>query len=290
MRDWKDTTLIHHQSVIVHSVFVRPGDQNYLLARWTLAQGLYPEFFWQALQCLEKYMKAALVLNKRRILGFRHDLGRLWRCVAATFPMTLDQEFSKPSKLADDFWTEGTIEGFISRIHAQGSADSRYGLVSWARQTDDLFKLDQIAYRLRQLTVGMDWVIGLDFPSSGPNKKWSGNTCKDALEACPNLMIRGEMRELDRLANNMGATLHDIIHSWNFEFRRADADIKWPAPKTIAPGMGPFENSHLFLCWQALNSGNTLPNNFLEAMRWTAEHIPMPPGDQRLIKSKLAKF
>ena len=57
---------------IVDAFFIRTADNNYINARWCAFHGLDLDFFWQALHCLEKYMKAALVLNDRPALVYRH--------------------------------------------------------------------------------------------------------------------------------------------------------------------------------------------------------------------------
>ena len=48
---------------VVTQMFVDTADQNYLIARWAYHRGLFLDFFWNACQALEKYLKASLLLN-----------------------------------------------------------------------------------------------------------------------------------------------------------------------------------------------------------------------------------
>jgi hypothetical protein len=58
-----DTPLNHFKSVFAHKFFVAPSDRNYFFARFAKTYGINEEFWWQALQTIEKLLKAGLVLN-----------------------------------------------------------------------------------------------------------------------------------------------------------------------------------------------------------------------------------
>ena len=53
---------------IVTSMFVDPGDENYVMARIAYHGGLYQDFFWNAAQATEKYLKASLLLNGETLI------------------------------------------------------------------------------------------------------------------------------------------------------------------------------------------------------------------------------
>ncbi|MCA1796649.1 MAG: HEPN domain-containing protein [Geobacteraceae bacterium] len=47
------------------------ADQDYIAARLSYRHGLYPQFHWQSLQALEKYLKAILLYNREQAHGVR---------------------------------------------------------------------------------------------------------------------------------------------------------------------------------------------------------------------------
>src|SRR6266480_1350660 len=53
------------------------GASNYVTARWCFHEGLNVDFFWLGVHCLEKYLKAALLLNGRRTIGYGHNIVKL---------------------------------------------------------------------------------------------------------------------------------------------------------------------------------------------------------------------
>ena len=59
---------------LIWDLLVRPADENYMTARFFLLNGIYNEFTWQAAHALEKYIKAALVLNGISIRNYSHNI------------------------------------------------------------------------------------------------------------------------------------------------------------------------------------------------------------------------
>jgi len=49
------------------------ADQDYIAARLSYRHGLIPQFHWQALQALEKYIKAILLYNRIKAKDINHD-------------------------------------------------------------------------------------------------------------------------------------------------------------------------------------------------------------------------
>jgi hypothetical protein len=67
-------SLNHFKSVLAHHFFIKQADQNYFLARFSRIHGIHQEFYWQALQAIEKYLKAGLVLNDVSVLRYSHNI------------------------------------------------------------------------------------------------------------------------------------------------------------------------------------------------------------------------
>ena len=54
--------------------FRNVADYDYIAARLSYRYGLIPQFHWQALQALEKYIKAILLYNRIKAKNINHDL------------------------------------------------------------------------------------------------------------------------------------------------------------------------------------------------------------------------
>jgi hypothetical protein len=62
------------QTDVVHDLFVRTADENYITARSCAVNRLYTDFFWLAVHALEKYLKAVLLLNGSSSKGCVHNM------------------------------------------------------------------------------------------------------------------------------------------------------------------------------------------------------------------------
>ena len=52
-----------HIVKVIYESFVIPADEDYLTARLLVKSKLYRGFYWSAAQCIEKYLKAYLLLH-----------------------------------------------------------------------------------------------------------------------------------------------------------------------------------------------------------------------------------
>jgi hypothetical protein len=66
---------------VVRELFISTADDNYTLARWCFQQKLNVDFFWLAVHCLEKYFKAALLMNGHSSQGYNHRIVDLYEAV-----------------------------------------------------------------------------------------------------------------------------------------------------------------------------------------------------------------
>ena len=94
MRDLDDLYPFKHS--IVDDLFIKTADDNYVAARWCFYVGLDVDFFWLAVHCLEKYMKAALVLNERPARTYGHDIEKLYADVVPLAPELLPTTLTVP--------------------------------------------------------------------------------------------------------------------------------------------------------------------------------------------------
>jgi len=141
---------------IVRECFVNTADDNYIAARWCFVEGLHINYFWLSVHALEKYMKAALLLNGESSKSYSHDIIKLYRktkCLAADL---LPNALNKPDSLDIDRWIDESPEAFIQRLYRNGNAHNRYQIGGFYRRDEDLFKLDIMVYELRRLCVPLD--------------------------------------------------------------------------------------------------------------------------------------
>ena len=71
---------------IVNELFIATADDNYIAARWCFHQNLNVDFFWLAVHCVEKYLKASLLLNGENVKKQSHDIVKMFPAVKALAP------------------------------------------------------------------------------------------------------------------------------------------------------------------------------------------------------------
>ena len=288
----KIESLNYFKYVTAYQFFIEPADNDYLLARWMLINN-FSGHFWHVSQSIEKYLKAGLVLNGHSVRSQSHGITKLHKEHLRVFAGLALAKFSRPDGLSSDYWTDETVEEFILRVDRIGSPDSRYGLTSWSKREDDLFKIDQLIWSLRRLTIGLDWCLGsdsfLDAAVSGiTNEAYSVALSKD-LKLEPLGPIKGLTKKLPEI----GTEFADILHSWNFSFLRNETDTSKPIPTHVVPDFGSFRNSHLTIYWEILNAKDiagklrVLNPLFVEGMRWLVSAIKLPNDAVQEINGKL---
>lgn len=282
-----DVPLNHFKSVFAHQFFVAPADQNYFFARFARIHGLEREFWWQALQTIEKLLKASLILNEVSVkVGFGHNVEKLWRRNKETLGDLALDKFTKPDQLERKYWRGSSIDHFVERVHRMGHPDSRYGLLSYAGKVDDLFLFDQLSFELRRRTIGVDWIVGADFPCSD-FEDFNGQPFRNVLTECPKKQIRP--MEVPRGDISVtGDKLEDVVHSWNFSYTRADGDLERPAPPPAVPQFPVFSNSYLYLIWKEINL-NGVTDGTKAKVEWLLDSIQIGQKAEDQFRKVLAK-
>ena len=123
-----DLEPIHaERGVIARELFVHTADDNYIAARGCFVEGLNVDWFWLAVHALEKYMKAALLLNghsasrhrdadgKRQPFG--HDIVTLFARIRSFADDPLRGNLTRPDALDIAYWRDETPGDRISRRH-----------------------------------------------------------------------------------------------------------------------------------------------------------------------------
>lgn len=280
-----DTSLNHFKSVATHDFFVLPADQNYFLARFTRIYGFAGEFWWQSLQAIEKYLKAGLLLNGVSVKKSKgHEIFALWEEHSSIFGELAVTSFVKPALLHDDFWRPQTVGDFIHDVETQGQPDSRYGLVSHREQMDDLFKLDQLVFELRRRTIGLDWIVGRDWPEN-ELEEYKDRTYRDVILEKPDYQVRPIIPPKATL-NVGGDDITDLFHSWNFAFSRGPEDLSRKPTANLIPMLST-TNAHPFQLIEALNLQKMIGPPVNERIQWLLDSIKLPRSMVAELKRRL---
>jgi hypothetical protein len=109
------------------------ADQDYIAARLSYRYGLYPQFYWQSLQALEKYLKAILLYNRIEAKDINHNI-----CKAIEYTDSLSFNISRSSDTND----------FIQNLAKFGRF--RYLEVSYHIHGPQLFLLDKAVWEIRR--------------------------------------------------------------------------------------------------------------------------------------------
>lgn len=151
---------------LVHELFVRTADENYITARWCAMNQLHTDFLWLAVHALEKYLKAVLLMNGCSSRGYGHDVVRLLAEVRGIAGDLLPTQLEKPTDLEIYHWRERTPETFVEHMLSNGNADNRYLIYGFVTSGQDLHMLDQMVFAVRRLICALDARV---FPSRRAN-------------------------------------------------------------------------------------------------------------------------
>ena len=150
---------------LVHELFVRTADENYITARWCAINRLNTDFLWLAVHALEKYLKAVLLVNGGTSKGYGHDIVRLYADVRALAGPLLPDRLQKPADLDIHHWFERSADDFIAHLLRNGNADNRYLIYGWVTRSEDLHMLDATVFAVRRLICPLDSRM---FPRNDP--------------------------------------------------------------------------------------------------------------------------
>lgn len=118
------------------------GDGDYIAARFSSRALLVPQFLWQSLQALEKYLKCILVLNRIRAAR-SHSLAELFDAFerSGRFDVRLTPETRKFLEYLD---TYGRFRYYETPYYTIG---------------DELFRLDKAVWEIRRYARVLDYKI-----------------------------------------------------------------------------------------------------------------------------------
>jgi HEPN domain-containing protein len=255
------------KSSIVQELFINTADDNYIAARWCFHESLNVDFFWLAVHSLEKYMKAVLLMNEKSSRSYGHDISKLYSTIQPLAPELLPTKLLKPdAAMPDEQWHDENVESFIERVHRDGQADNRYQLYGYVRRAEDLWKFDQIVFRVRRLCRPLETHFLGGKVAGAPDDSIRQRLVKDRPSAWT---LNCKLEET--IEGRRGKTLKHELLNWNFAFAPEDYPHKRMDYRSASSN--PVLVRRIY---EPLEGG---PENFIEADKlwdWVKTNIQLP--------------
>jgi hypothetical protein len=172
---------------IIRRTFLATADATYVTARWQFFNKLNFEFLWNASHAVEKYLKAALLMNNVKVRDLKHDIHMAFEraqenfgtdLLPTDFPSALTARIShivsgdQLQRLRHD-----GAKAYVRNLNQQGGVEARYAMRGHVIPTTDLYCLDLTAFLIRRL------VENLQLPNKADELQQSPEVCptKDSL-------------------------------------------------------------------------------------------------------------
>ena len=279
-----------HKGDITRELFLKTADQTYVVARMCYLNMLALDFCWNAAHAVEKYLKAALLMNGRSSIknhkgkSYVHDIEVLFDEVHSFASELIPTNLKKPDMIEDSQWTEETAKSFIKRLNRAGDANNRYNILGFAQLPGDIYKLDILVFAIRRT------VQRLDAPLLERAEKQSGAPKLTNLEyTLRDLGFQPSLRSLNKLKDTKAKeAVREAFLQSNFAF----------APKNFKHEQNPYYSSseNPVLCRRILSvAKNARPGEdsvhvAIGVTKWALENIYFPNLVREQLKDALNKL
>jgi hypothetical protein len=263
------------KQAIIRALFIDTADDNYTLARFCFHAVLNIDFFWLAVHCLEKYLKAALLHNGKSSKKYKHDIVELYKDVHLLAPELLPVNLSRPEGMPLQLWSGESTKDFIKRLYRNGQPNNRYQIFGYARRTDDLWKLDEVVFNVRRLCRPLEAHFLFDPRPGVPDESKRQWIAKDE----HSWKLGGKLEEI--IAGTHGETLQSALLDWNRWFS--------PTGRAFSPKTYISSASKSMLRHRLLDSLDYGPHGFAEAdglWKWVQASIQIPPELSKEIEAE----
>lgn len=190
---------------IAKEMYVDTADDNYLVARWCRFQQFNTDFSWLAVHALEKYMKAALLINGYSSKPYSHNIADIYADLKAKVAKgLLDKPFTKPAEW-NRGWHDMTPEKYLERLYRAGNAENRYDVYGYQLEPEDLVRLDATVFAVRRLCQALE------------RETAPGVTNRQVLEKQPSYWTNVGSK-LEKAARRKNDPMRDILCCLNLSF------------------------------------------------------------------------
>lgn len=187
---------------IIRELFVRTADENYISARWCAANAMHVDFAWQSTHALEKYMKAALLMNGKSTKNGGHDICGLYENLKKFASNLLPKVLTKPRNLNLVYWQEQSPENFLKYLYDNGNHHNRYLIYGYSVDFQDVHMVDQMVFAVRRLICPFDKPFAGDYPQ------------------LPKMTYREALAKSARFAPKMNMPLEEVIRDQRYPEKR----------------------------------------------------------------------
>lgn len=244
------------------------ADHDYLLARFSARSNLIYQFWWNAQQSTEKYLKAILLLNSIPVTRYSHKITEMFDKAVEIAGDLLPILLCPPSCFRPHNNYSNNRRGFlpttdfIIRIEANGNPNNRYRMFSTHTQSNDLIFYDQLSFALRRIAFPLDLRLST-----------TGRYAHDELRMNPTVQLHHRMGFQGHLEKKYENIWGDYFSWCNFAYFY-EASLE----KGEIPRWGGAINAEPYL---SLSGGNEPGRH---AMRWIAENGFPRPLKNRIIE------
>ncbi|MDB5438055.1 MAG: hypothetical protein JWM33_482 [Caulobacteraceae bacterium] len=198
--------------MVVRDMFIRTADENYVTARWCASNALTTDFLWLAFHSVEKYLKAALLLNGQSVLRASHGIEALFDLFQDLAGEFLPDLLTRPPLLSLE-WRDLSPKAFVEHLARQGNPDNRYLVHGHDTDYEDIHRLDTLVFALRRACHSLDTPL--------IEERSGSMTTRAALHDNPNLTLTQGM-PLDTLIRAPDTALRRAALNLNFAFAPGD--------------------------------------------------------------------
>ena len=266
---------------VAKDMFLLTADDNYLIARWCRFEQFNIDFAWLAVHALEKYLKAALLMNGHSSKGYSHDIVRLYEALDVKVAKgLLPRSFAKPNEW-NTFWYEEPPEKYLERLYKAGNPDNRYQVFGFNLLPEDLVKLDATVFAVRRLCEPLDHPVVRNVPSFVPDGVYI-KTVREVLESQPRYWQQHPGCRLDRAARDPNDTMHHILCRLNFAF----APPSYEHPRGTSGSA--MKRAVLYTEILRYRLSNADESDFADALvTWITNNIKMPDDVVEQLRQKV---
>ncbi len=260
---------------LVREMFLNTADMNYVGARAAFFERRDHDFWWLTLHAVEKYLKAALLINGGTANQPNHNLETLLGRLQAIDSRLVPPPFTPPSLARQRGWFDHVNDSFLTSLNIYGSATNRYGAYSYVISDLDIFRADHLVYWARRHARSFRQTI----PGSC-DIDWIAE-----LAVSPRLWRHHSGAPLERLAD-----LARFDQAKRSFVRGNVAFFPERKHRPLEPRGGLAHNAPIYHCIEALKTsatGTPERSGAREVLQWIIDHIHLPKIEVAEIKALL---